>query len=271
MLRRLRTTNKGLLAGATVVVLILVASVVVPAVSPFDPMSGDSPPLLPPGSEHWFGTDNLGRDIFTRTFAAARLDFFIAFIGLSFPLVVGTLIGAFLGVAQKSKVAGFLGVLIEGVNAFPFIVLALGIVAVFGSGVFGVVMAIWLSRWSRYARLATPKSRVVANSEYVKAARLLGYGSGRVMVRHVLPNVYGESFAYALSDYIIMILIISSLSFLGAGVQPPTPEWGAMIADGRLFLTSSWWISIMPGVVLTITALGVLSVASHVTRRLSIG
>jgi peptide/nickel transport system permease protein len=185
-------------------------------------------------------------------------------VGVS--LLLGTLLGAIMGVAGRSRVSGALTLVVDSINAFPFIVLALGVVAVIGPSPTGVLSAIIVTGWARYARVARARAAVVAGADYISAARLLGYGRWRVMTRHIFPNVYSESVAFALSELVIVVLAIAALSFLGAGVRPPTAELGAMISEGRLFLTQAWWISIFPGAVLAIAALSIQLLADGYER-----
>ncbi|NJC72958.1 ABC transporter permease [Planosporangium thailandense] len=263
---RLKDADRMFLIGALLLALIVLASALAPILSSFDPVRGTSPPMRAPSAGHLFGTDNLGRDVFVRAFAATRLDMMLAVVAVGVSLIVGTLVGAVMGMGGRSKVSGFLNLVVDSINAFPFIVLALGVVAVVGPSVPGVLSAIILTGWARYARVARARTAVIADADFVNAARLLGYGRSRVMIRHVFPNVYSESFAFALSELVIVILAIASLSFLGAGVRPPTPELGAMISEGRIMLTRAWWISVFPGAVLALAALSIQLIADGYER-----
>lgn len=261
-----RHADPTFLVGVTMIVLLVLAAVIVPIVSPHDGMRSGSIPMLPPSGEHFFGTDNLGRDIFTRVFMAARLDMILAVVAVSVSLLVGTTIGAVMGMGRNSKLTTVLTFLVDGVNAFPFVVLALGVIAMVGPSIPGLLFAIVITSWARYARMARARTAIVADAEYVSAARLLGYSRTRVMGRHVLPNVYSESFAFALSELVIVILAVASLSFLGAGVRPPVPEWGAMISEGRIYLRQAWWISIIPGLALAYAAFAIQLIADGFGR-----
>lgn len=263
---RLRRADPMFVAGLAVLGLVVIGSLVVPVVSPFDPVRGTAEPMQPPSGAHLFGTDNLGRDVFVRALAATRLDMTLAVAAVGVSLLLGTLLGAIMGVAGRSKLSGALSLVVDSINAFPFIVLALGVVAVIGPSPGGVVSAIIVTGWARYARVARARAAVVAGAEYVSAARLLGYSRWRVMTRHIFPNVYSESFAFALSELVIVVLAIAALSFLGAGVRPPTAELGAMISEGRLFLSQAWWISIFPGAVLALAALSIQLIADGYER-----
>jgi len=264
--KSIREADNAFLVGLVMLAVLVVGAIVVPMISPYSPTRGSSIPLQPPSGSNWFGTDNLGRDIFTRVFAAARLDMGLAVTAVSASLFIGTLIGAIAGMAKRSKLSTVITFFVDGVNAFPFVVLALGIVAVVGPSVPGLLSAIILTSWARYARMAKARTAVIADAEYIQAARLLGYNRRRVMGRHVLPNVYSESFAFALSELVIVVLAIAALSFLGAGIRPPTAEWGAMISEGRIHLRRQWWLSVMPGLMLAYAALAIQLIADGYGR-----
>lgn len=261
VLQTVKRADPAFAAGVLMLMTLVIAGVLVPILSPYDPVRGSSLPLQPPSGEHLFGTDNLGRDIFVRVFAAARLDMGLAFLAVTVSLLFGTLIGAIIGASKRSRVAVLLNYLIDGVNAFPFVVLALGIVAAVGAGVTGLLAAIILTSWARYARMSRARAAVVAEADYIHAAKLLGFRRPRVLGRHVLPNVYAESVAFGLNELVTVILVIAALSFLGAGIRPPTPEWGAMISEGRVYLQRSWWLSVLPGLTLAFAAFAIQLVA----------
>jgi peptide/nickel transport system permease protein len=253
--------------GLAMLVAVVVLGYLVPRFSPYDPLAGGSgAPLSPPRLDHPFGTDNLGRDVFTRSFAATQTDIMLAFVAVLIPMLIGTMIGAIIGTTKLPAVSNAWMILIESINAFPFIVIVLAIVSVIGGGPIGVVVALWLTNWARYAKLARARSLVIAGADYIHATQVLGYSRPRVLLRHILPNVYSESLAYALSDFVLVIIAIAALSFLGAGLKPPAPEWGAMLSDGRLFLTTAWWIAVFPGLMLSFTAVGVSLLADGLER-----
>ena len=253
--------------GTGLLVAIAVAGWLVPLLSPYGVTSNTGDALAAPSFTYLFGTDNLGRDVFTRTFAAAQLDLGIALVGVTIPLIVGTLIGALAGTTAFRFARGFVKIIIDGVNAIPFIVLALAVIAIVGTGVGAVLLAIGVSTWARYATLARTRASVIRDVDFVSAMHVLGYRRSRILVRHVLPNVFRESIAYGISDFTIVILTVASLSFLGAGIRPPTPEWGSMIADGRLYLVSAPWVLIGPGIVLTLTGFAASLIGEGTRRR----
>ena len=161
-----------------------------------------------------------------------------------------------LGTTRSTLVAWLWLMLIDAINAFPFVVLVIAIVAIMGPGVTGLLIGLAAVNWARYARIARARALILRSSDFIEVTRVLGYSRLRVLVRHILPNAYSETIAYGLSDFVIVVLTVSALSFLGAGVRPPTPEWGAMMADGRVYLQTQWWITVFPGLALSLTAIG---------------
>jgi peptide/nickel transport system permease protein len=250
--------------GAAILGSIIVLSIVVPLVSPYDPLAGVSDPRLPPSLTHFFGTDQLGRDIFTRTFAAARLDIALALVGVAIPLAIGTVIGTIVGTTRNTIVSSLWTVIVDAINAFPLIVLAIGVVAVIGQGVGGLIVALAATNWARYAKISRAGALALREADFIQVTRVLRYSRTRVLLRHMLPNVYSAAIAYGLSDFVIVIVTVAGLSFLGLGVRPPTPEWGAMMSEGRLFITIEWWITVFPGLLLSLTAIGMALIADSV-------
>jgi peptide/nickel transport system permease protein len=257
----------GALPGVVILLLVLGASVLVPISSSYSSDAAVGVPLLPPSAAHPFGTDNLGRDVFVRTWSAGLLDLGLALVGVLAPLAVGTCIGALIGTTRNGTVAFAWLTLIEGINAFPFLVLVIGVVAVIGPGVQGILIGLLLTNWARYARIVRARALALREADFMQATRVLGYSRWRVLLRHVLPNVVDEAWAYGLSDFVLVIITVAGLSFLGLGVRPPTPEWGAMMSDGRLFLARAWWITVFPGLSLALTAVGVALLAETITGR----
>jgi len=263
----LKKLNHSTICGLGIVVVIVFLSIAVPFFSPYDPVVGTGEALAEPSRSHFFGTDQLGRDVFTRTFASGRLDLMLALLGVSVPLLIGTLLGAVLGTTRSTLVAWLWLMLIDAINAFPFVVLVIAIVAIMGPGVTGLLIGLAAVNWARYARIARARALILRTSDFVEVTRVLGYSRLRVLVRHLLPNVYSETIAYGLSDFVIVVLTVSALSFLGAGVRPPTPEWGAMMADGRVYLQTHWWITVFPGLALSLTAIGIALLAHGLVGR----
>jgi peptide/nickel transport system permease protein len=254
-LRAVRRWPLNLKIGLGLVIAIALAGLLAPLLTPYSPVVGDfRAALLPPSLSHPFGTDNLGRDVFTRVLFGARTDLEIGLIATFVPLVYGLLLGALAGY----RGGWFDRILMRFVDiaiAFPFLVLIIVIVAILGPGIKNMYIAVFLVGWTMYCRLARADMLVIREQEYLLAARALGFGSSRIVFRHALPNLLANSLVFAMADIVLNILLASSLSFLGMGVQPPTPEWGAIVADGRDFLLQAWWISTLPGIAIIVTGL----------------
>lgn len=227
-----------------------------PYVAPYDPDAVDIMNMLsPPGAQHWFGTDQVGRDVFSRVLFASRVDLFLCVIGVLPPLLIGTTIGL---------VSGYFGGVVDGVFmriydltvAFPFFVLVLAIVGVLGPGLLNFILALTLVGWVSYARLVRAEVLTIRESEYIQAAQCLGYRPVAIVTRHVLPNAIGPIIAYAVSDAVLVMLAGASFGFLGMGAQPPLAEWGVMIADGQAFVQQAWWICLFPGLAAISLGLG---------------
>jgi peptide/nickel transport system permease protein len=257
----------GIITGATMFALISLVGFIYPLVGPYgsDEFVGDS--LEGPSWAHPMGLDQLGRDVMTRVFAAVPADIGIAFLGVTIPLVIGTVVGILLALAKNKYFISIVSSLIDGINAFPLLIIAIAMVTFLGPGLFNVVIILTVMSWARYARIARTKAVVVLQQNYIEATKLMGYSRRRVIRKHIAPNVSSESLAYALSDFILVIIIVSGLSFLGLAARPPAAEWGAMIADGRTFLGEAWWLTIFPGLALCWSAISLSFVVEGLSRR----
>ena len=264
-----RAMSPSMRFGITLIVLIIILSIVIPALSPHDSRRGGPDANLPPSAVYWFGTDHLGRDVFVRTFDAARIDIILAAAAVSVPLLVGTIVGSIIGVTRSRLVQNAGDLAIEVINSFPTLIIVIALVAAFGRGTRGILLGLFITAWARYAKVARARALVIRDMDYLEAGRCLGYSRARILSRHVAPNVFPLTLAYAVSDFVVVILAIAGLSFLGAGVQPPTPEWGAMLNDARLHIFRAWWPVLFPGMLLSITALGVSLIAQGIGRRTS--
>ena len=241
----------GLIGVLTVALLAIFA----PLVTHYDPNEIDGTSALQaPSSAHLFGTDAYGRDVFTRVLYAARIDLQIGLIGMFIPLVSGTTIGLFAGF-YGGWIDAVTGRIIDVVVAFPFLVIVIAIVAVLGPGLINFYIAVSLVSWVAYARIIRGEVLSARGREYVLAARTLGYSNGRIMFRHLLPNVIPAVLVFAMSDIVLDSLAGASLGFFGLGVQPPTAEWGVMSADGRNFITTAWWVVTFPGLAIIVVGL----------------
>ncbi len=210
--------------------------------------------LSAPSAQHIFGTDNYGRDLFSRILWGTRIDLQIGVLAVIVPFFTGSLIGLLAGYYGKLVDTIFMRIL-DIFMAFPFTILVIAIVAIMGPGIKNLYIAIWLVGWKEYARLVRSETMVIKSSEYVQAAQTLCYSDRRILFRHVFPNAVNSSIVYAISDIMMCILVGASMSFLGLGVQPPVPEWGAIISEGRMYIAAAWWICTFPGLALAITGI----------------
>lgn len=261
----------AIIIGAGMMGALLLAGLLIPKFGKYDANEISADQILPPSSLHYFGTDMLGRDVFARVFDAVFVDLGTAFIGVLIPLAVGTIIGTLLGISRNRKVNSFIGSLIDGINAFPFLIFVIALVAFLGAGLGSIILALSLVNWARYARIARTRAVVVNQQGYVEAARTLGYKPTRILFRHIIPNVSSETRAYALSDFIIVIIAVAALSFLGLGVNPPQAEWGAMIKDGANIITLAWWGAVFPGLTICWAGISVAVFSEGLTRRIGEG
>jgi peptide/nickel transport system permease protein len=243
-------------AGVVIVGTMIALALLAPALASHDANQQDLQNILKgPSSSHWLGTDQLGRDIWSRILFGARTDLKIGFLAVLFPFLIGTTLGC---------IAGYYGRwldtivmrLVDIVVAFPFYVLIIAMVFVLGPGTRNIYLAITVVGWVSYARIIRGEILVQKRQEYVLAARAAGFRDSRIIIRHLLPNVITQAIVYAMSDIVLDILLIVTLGYLGLGVQPPTPDWGNMIADGQDFLTTRWQLSTFPAIPVVITGLG---------------
>src|SRR5688572_29504888 len=234
-------------------IVILFAAIFGPYVVPYDPLATDTASALkPPSAAHWFGTDQLGRDIFSRVIVATRLDVLIAIFSVALVFLMGGLAGV---------AAGFFGGwtdrivsrLADTIMAFPLFVLAMGIVAALGNNVENIVLATAIVNFPLYARIARAEANIRRDAGFVQAARLSGNGEIRILLTHILPNIMPIMVVQMSLTMGYAILNAAGLSFIGLGVRPPTPEWGILVAEGAGFMVSGeWWIAFFPGLALMI-------------------
>ena len=249
--------NRLAMAGLVIVGLLLLVAILAPQIAPHDPLAQNlSRRLLPPGTPgNLLGTDDFGRDILSRIIHGARITLYIiALVAVTAP-VLGLLIGT---------VAGYFGGWIDAALmrltdiflAFPRLILALALVAVLGPGIENAVLAIALTAWPPYARVARAETLTVRSSDYIAAIRLQGASAPRIIAGHVVPMCLPSVVIRVTLDMAGVILIAAGLGFLGLGVLPPTPEWGLMISSGRKYLFEQWWVATMPGLAIFIVSLG---------------
>ena len=252
--RRVRSWN--LVAGATILGAVVVLVVFAPLLTSYDPVHQDiTQALQVPGSRHLLGTDQLGRDVWSRLLYGGRVDLRIAFLVEVFPFCIGTVLGCLAGYYGR-WIDTVIMRLVDIVMAFPFFVLIIALVFALGAGALSIYVAFTFISWIWYARLVRSEVLVAKRQDWVPAAKAAGFGDLRVIGRHILPNVITQSIVFAMSDIVLNILGIVTLGFLGLGIQPPTPEWGQMIADGQQFVTTNWQLATIPGLAVVVTALG---------------
>ena len=254
--RNRRRASGVFLLGCLIVGFMCVVAVFPQWFTSIDPTAYDPLAMFaPPSLAHPFGCDNFGRDIFARVVYATRIDLAIGFGAMIVPFLFGTFLGLMAG-----YYGGWLDNLIMRIldisMAFPFMVLAIILSAIIGTGVEVLLIASWLVAWREYARLIRAEVMVQKNAEYIQSAISMGYSNSRIIFRHILPNVISSAIVYGASDVVICMMSAASLSFLGLGVQAPTPEWGAIISSGKDFLATAWWITVIPGLVLAFTGWG---------------
>jgi peptide/nickel transport system permease protein len=254
--RRLLRKPQAMLGGVLLVVMIL-SAIFAPAVAPFSPyVQGIGDPLAPPSPTHRFGTDQFGRDVFSRVVHGGRVSLQLGLISVAIGGSLGLLIGS---------LAGYLGGRVEEIGmrlvdimlAFPGILLALAIVILLGPGLYNLMIAVGIGAIPTIARVVRASVLDVKSRDYIAAARALGIADGAILLRHILPNVMAPFIVLVTLDVATAILAGTSLSFLGIGVKPPSSEWGLMLTDARNFLRDAWWVGTFPGLAITVTVVGI--------------
>lgn len=247
--------NRLAMLGLVILIALVLMAIFAPWLSPYDPVAQNlADRLQPPSAVHWLGTDALGRDILSRIIWGSRVTLFIVGTVALISPILGLLIGT---------VAGFAGGWVDQVLmritdiflAFPKLILALALVAALGPGIVNAVLALAITGWPPYARLARAETLAVRNADYIAAARLQGAGPGRLLIGHVWPMCVSSLIVRVALDMAGIILSAAGLGFLGLGAQPPLPEWGAMISDGRTYILDHWWVAAMPGLAIFIVSL----------------
>ena len=245
-----------LAVGVAILCGFLVLSVFPGHIAPYDPLAMDYTALkLPPSLSHPFGTDNLGRDVLSRVIWATRVDMQIALFCTIFPIIFGTIVGAIVGY-YGGLLDTIFGRVVDVTIILPFLVLVIAIVAALGPGLINMYIAVSIVGWVFYAKIMRAEIQVQKQSDYAAAARVLGYNEARIIFRHLLPNAITPIIVYWMTDMALDILLGSSLGYLGLGAQPPTAEWGVIIADGKNFMSTAWWMSVFPGIAIVLAGVG---------------
>ena len=267
VLGRVRRWPTSVKIGAGIVGVLALAALFAPLIAPYGPNEIDITSLLSsPSSQHLFGTDDTGRDVFSRTLYGLRLDLvlvlLVTYVPLPFAVLAGALAGYFGGWVDQ-VVSRLADVMI----AFPFIILVIAVVTIVGPGVEGFLIGVPLAAWALYARLARSEMLVVREQPYMMATTALGYTKRRAILKHGLPNVLRPCLVYSTIDLVGNLILLSGLSYLGFGVQPPTAELGGIIADGQGYLLTAWWIATLPGLVLVLFGVGVGLIGEGLSDR----
>jgi peptide/nickel transport system permease protein len=251
-----RRGSPPLYLGIAILAVIVGLAVLAPLVTPYNPITiNPTQALLPPSAHHLLGTDELGRDVWTRLLYGARTDLQVGFLAVLFPFLLGTTIGL---------VSGYFGGWIDAivmravdvVLAFPFFVLVIALVFILGPGTKSIYIAMTATDWVSYTWIIRGEILGEKQHEYILAARTLGYPRHRIIARHLMPNVITQAIVYSMSDIVFTIMTIVTLGYLGLGIPPPAPEWGSMIADGQQFITTNWQLVTFPGIAVVITGIG---------------
>ncbi len=262
ILRKLRE-NKGAMFGLVMVLAVILSAIFAPFLSPHDPILQDVekrllPPVWQTGGDPSFllGTDHLGRDIVSRLIYGARISIVVSVSAVAFSAILGTIIGL---------LSGFYGGNVDNIFmriadvqlAFPFILLAIAIIAVLGPNLQNIIIVMGITGWVIYARVVRAEVLSLREKEFITSVRALGGSNGRIIFKHLLPNVVPPIIVIITLEMARMIIMEAALSFLGLGIQPPTPTWGGMLADGRVYLATSWWLATFPGLVIMLVVLGI--------------
>ncbi|MFC3206450.1 nickel transporter permease [Aquamicrobium soli] len=251
------SANRLALVGLLIILALIAVAALAGTIAPYSPTVGDlaGSRLLPPGEKHWLGTDDLGRDILSRILYGSRWTLYVVVLVAIIAAPIGLLVGTVAGYA-----GGWVDTVLMRITdiflAFPKLILALAFVAALGPGIENAVIAIAITSWPPYARIARAETLTVRNSDFIKAVELMGASPLRIIFRHIMPLCLSSLIVRVTLDMAGIILTAAGLGFLGLGAQPPLPEWGAMIASGRRFVLDQWWVAGVPGFAILIVSLG---------------
>lgn len=253
---RIFKRNKLAIIGALIIIGVVLIAIFAPMIAPYDPTVQDYDNLLqPPSLDHPFGTDDLGRDLFSRVAYGARYTLLVGIGVVVIVAVVGSVLG-FVAGYYGGKIDSLIMRFVDIMLAIPALVLALAIAGALGGGLWNVIIAIGAVGWTQFTRIVRAEVLKLRESEYITAARALGASDFKIIAHHIAPNMMAPVIVYITLYVPSAILWAASLSFLGLGVQPPYPEWGALIANGRAYISFAWWIATIPGLAIMLTVLG---------------
>jgi peptide/nickel transport system permease protein len=246
-----------IMVGAAILLTMITLAIAAPLITSYDPVAIVPPDrLIPPNHQHLFGTDNFGRDIFSRVLYGGRLSIQVGLVSVALASITGTAIGLVAGYYGR-WIDALLMRIIDVMLSFPSILLALAIVAVLGRSLSNVMLAIGIATIPVYARIARGSTLSVKEIDYVTAAHAIGTPTRRILTQHILPNVLAPLIVITTNGIAGAIIAGAALSFLGLGAQPPTPEWGIMLSDGRVYLRTAWWVTTFPGLAIMVTVLAI--------------
>jgi peptide/nickel transport system permease protein len=247
--------NRFALAGGVVVTVLFAVSLLAPLITPWDPAAINAyQVLLPPSTAHWMGTDELGRDVFTRVIFGTRISLYVGFVAVGISMVIGTVVGllsGFYGGWVDSILMRFVDIML----CFPTFFLILAMIALLEPSIWIIMLVIGVTSWMGVARLVRAEVLSIKERDYIMAARTIGASDVRIIFRHILPNAAAPVLVAATLGIAGAILTESALSFLGIGVQPPTPSWGNILTSGKDYLEFAWWLSLFPGLAILVTVL----------------
>jgi len=247
--------NRLALAGGAVVLLLFVVSLLAPLLAPYDPNGINAWSVLaPPSWQHWFGTDELGRDVFSRVLFGARISLKVGFVAVGIAVAIGTVVGLVSGF-YSGIVDAVLMRLVDIMLCFPAFFLILAVITFLEPSIWYIMMVIGLTGWMGVARLVRAETLSIREMDYIMAARCIGCSDIRIVFRHILPNAMSPVLVSATLGIAGAILTESALSFLGIGVQPPTPSWGNILTSGKDYIEFAWWLSLFPGLAILVTVL----------------
>ncbi|UPK46507.1 MULTISPECIES: ABC transporter permease [Paenibacillus] len=253
MNRILKTPS--LLVGSVMFAVLIILAVLIPWISPYDPSEQNlSAFLQPPSAEHWLGTDQLGRDLFTRLIYAARTDLSIMVLAEIVPFCMGVFLGMIAGYYGK-WIDKVISLVTDTLIAFPFYLIVIIVAFASGAGERGIYITFMLVGWIVFARVVRGLSASYRKQEWIASAQTLGLPGIRIILRHLLPNVLPQAIVVLMTDMVGLLVAIVTLGYLGIGIAPPTPDWGTMISDGQSFITTAWWLSAVPGFAVVYTGI----------------
>jgi peptide/nickel transport system permease protein len=256
MLLRRFSKERTAVFGLLVIVIFALIAVFAPLLAPYDPLQQDIPNgLAAPSPEHWMGTDKLGRDVLSRMLYGARISLGAGLGVVLMSAVIGTLVGIVAGYVGGWTDEGIMRVT-DIFFAFPSLILAMAIAGALGPSLQNALIAVAVVTWPVYARLIRGQVLILRNREFVQAARAVGAGHGLILRRHLFPNTLSPLLVQASFDMGVTILAVAGLSFIGFGAQPPTPEWGVMISEGRNYITTHWWLTFFPAMAMLLAVAG---------------